>query len=187
MLRLSSLLLFILTISSDVTFSEEGNRIEFSIEHYTDNNGVVAQTPIANARAEALPSLFINDEQMVDGVSGASRFLSEDQKTNKQLAKEANRTSQQPLIDGFSGPSKIEIRYSQQFGLEYNKQGAILGGSYYSSFEDDYTSHSPSLYASFDFNQRNTTISVGYSRFFDRYKGREEFEDKVEKHSTRGA
>jgi hypothetical protein len=80
-------------------------------------------------------------------------------------------TTASSILDGVSGASQAgawEPRAGTRVGLDWSDKGRAFNGSLYASRERDYQSLSPAVGGSWDFGERNTTVSYGGSWFFDR-------------------
>jgi len=83
-------------------------------------------------------------------------------------------------IDALSGASQftgnlessVDTRQEYVAGVSHIKGNWIFNAGYLQSIEKDYESYSPSIALSRDFNQRNTTLSMGYAHNFDTVNGR---------------
>ena len=64
-----------------------------------------------------------------------------------------------------------DIRQEYSAGVSHTIKDWKLDVGYVMSLEDDYRSNAPSLSLSKDFNQRNTTLSLGYAHNFDWVNG----------------
>lgn len=93
-------------------------------------------------------------EQEFDVVTGASRRLG---------------TGVGQQMDGVSGASKIEFRHSENPSITFSHAGVVATAGFYNSWENDYFSFGPSGSLAWDFNERNTTVSLSHAQFFDEF------------------
>lgn len=136
--------------------------LDLKYMYYQDRNGVWNHTP-AFAFFRRLSSLVrFQWNQELDAVSGASRRLG--------LGNTGQLGDHAAQLDGVSGASRREIRHSEQATLAYGNQGRAAAVSFYFSDENDYRSYSPAFSASWDFNDRNTTLSAAWSLFLDSFR-----------------
>ena len=143
-----------------------GNSLEIKNEVFWDRNGVWNVTPAFVLRKLLSRNWSLSWEQEVDVVSGASRRIGSD-----RVGPFGGRD-----LDGISGASKIEVRHSENPVLTYaDGNGLIASGSFYYSREDDYVSRSPAASLAMDFNERNTTVGLGYSEYYDSFRPRGAF------------
>jgi hypothetical protein len=154
-------------------FANDGeDRLDTKFEVFHDRNDVTAVSPIFQLTKSIGRHFGIEWEGQLDAVTGASREWG--LKGSGQIL-DAN-TGASAKLDGVSGASAREggdiapeIRAGSKIGLTWtDKKGGVLNGSLYASKENDYTSFSPALGGSWDFAERNTTVSWGGSWFFDR-------------------
>jgi hypothetical protein len=102
----------------------------------------------------------------LDVVTGASRELG-----TKGSGQAGTLTTAGSILDGVSGASQQgpwEPRAGSRVGLTWSDKGRVFSGSLYASRERDYQSFSPAVGGSWDFGERNTTVSWGGSWFFDK-------------------
>jgi len=139
--------------------AQEDDRLDFKYMYYGDKNGVWNHTP-AFTFLKALSFRWkFQWNQEFDAVSGASRRLG--------MRNVGRQGDHDLVLDGITGASKREIRHSEQAGISFADKGRQGSASFYYSDESDYTSYSPSVSGSWDFNQRNTTLGGALSVFFD--------------------
>lgn len=141
------------------------SRLDLRYEYFQDRNDVVSHTPVLSWITNLPKNLVLQWDQEVDAVSGASRMP----------ASSASMKDVSPIIDAISGASTSEFRIGESTRLSYNSEGHVLGVNGSFSYEDDYRSYSPGVFASWDFNQRNTTLGGSYQHFFDDFKSRTGF------------
>jgi hypothetical protein len=153
-------LLFLMVVPYPAAAGESGSRLEIKHEYFWDRNGVWNQTPAFALKWMLSRKWSLNWEQELDFVSGASRRLGADK---------VGQTGDRGL-DAVSGASKIEMRHSENPGIEYSFKGTVATASVYSSRENDYFSISPAGSLAMDFNGRNTTVGMSWAEFFDDYK-----------------
>jgi hypothetical protein len=149
-----------LSLSVGLASAGTGDRLEIKHEYFWDANGVWNHTPAFSLVKSLSRVLSFGWEQELDVVTGASRRIGLDK---------VGLTGER-AIDAVSGASKIETRHSENPSLTYSDEGRVLTGSFYYSRENDYVSLSPAVSASFDFNERNTTLGASYAEFFDDFK-----------------
>jgi hypothetical protein len=149
-----------LSLSVCLASAGTGDRLEIKHEYFWDANGVWNHTPAFSLVKSLSRVLSFGWEQELDIVTGASRRIGLDK---------VGLTGER-AIDAVSGASKIETRHSENPSLTYSDEGRVLTGSFYYSRENDYVSLSPAVSASFDFNERNTTLGASYAEFFDDFK-----------------
>lgn len=137
-----------------------GDALDFKYMYYWDRNGVWDHTP-ALAYLKRLASDWSLKWQLeLDAVSGASRRLG--------LRNVGRQGDNILVLDGISGASRREVRFSQKATVaRHGREGRAAYGSFYTSFEDDYTSLAPSVGGAWDFNARNTTLAGEATLFFD--------------------
>lgn len=145
--------------------SEEGNSLEIKHEYFQDNNGVWNHTPVFHLKRVLADFLSVGWEQEVDVVTGASRRLG---------SGNTGITGDGP-VDAISGASKIEFRHSEKPAATLTLGNATATASLYSSRENDYFALGPAASLAWDFNDRNTTVALAYSRFFDEFRPEGEF------------
>lgn len=138
-----------------------GNSLEFKNEVFWDRNGVWNVTPAFVLRKLLTRNWSLAWEQELDVVSGASRQIGAD-----KVGPFGGRD-----LDGISGASKVEVRHSENPVLAYaDGKGLVASASFYFSREDDYVSRAPAVSLAMDFNERNTTVGLGYADFFDTFR-----------------
>lgn len=142
-----------------------GSSLELKTEYFWDRNRVWNYTPAMVLKLALSRKWTLGWEQEFDVVSGASRRIGYDK---------IGLTGGQ-AYDAVSGASKIEVRHSENPSLTYADKGTVLSGSFYSSRENDYTSLSPAVSVSQDFNDRNTTFGGSWSEYFDDFRPRGAF------------
>lgn len=157
--------------------AETSSHVTLKHEYFWDANQVWNHTPVLELVYGLGRKWSFGYEQELDIVSGASRRLG----SAMDLAEKMNNSfpsSQDPASNQFidlgadatSGASKVEIRHSENPSLTYSHEGTVVSGSLYSSREDDYNSLAPAISVAYDFNERNTTLGLNYSEFFDEFK-----------------
>lgn len=168
--RALSVLLLLPLILVQVEASGSGSSVDIKYMYYWDRNGVWNHTP-ALVFLQRLPGYFsLRWNQELDAVSGASRHLG--------LRKIGRLGDNEKELDGISGASRSEIRHSEQGTVAYAKDGREASASLYFSDENDYTSWSPSVTASVDLNERNTTLSGSWALFLDDFHPATGFEGR---------
>lgn len=161
----------ILTVSVLLAVSvraSEGDALETKFEAFHDRNDVTALSPIFELRKTIARSLSVMWEGQMDAVTGASREWG----LNGSGQVDA-KTGASVKLDGVSGASQKEesepeFRWGSRLGLTWSRNGRVFSGSLYASTENDYKSFSPSISGSWDFAERNTTLSWAGSWFFDK-------------------
>jgi Protein of unknown function (DUF3570) len=140
--------------------ADEGEQgLDFKYMYYADKNKVWNHTPGFAFFRKLAASWKLRYDQELDYVSGASRRLG--------LRNIGRLGDNDAKLDGITGASRREIRHSEQVTGEYSREGRVASGSFYFSDENDYTSYSPSVSGSLDFNERNTTLGGSAALFFD--------------------
>jgi len=139
--------------------AEGENSLDFKYMYYWDRNDVWNHTPSFSFFKRFASHLSARWNQELDAVSGASRRLG--------LKNIGGLSDNNLLLDGVSGASRREIRHSEKLEIGYDKEGRSAAGSFYYSDEPDYTSLSPAFSGAWDFNQRNTTVGLELSHFWD--------------------
>jgi hypothetical protein len=139
--------------------AETDHGLDFKYMYYWDRNGAWNHTPAFAYFRKVASHWKLQWDQELDAVSGASRRLG--------LRNIGRLADHDQLLDGVTGASKREIRHSEQATLAYAKEGSAASASFYFSDENDYRSYSPSVSASRDFNDRNTTLGGSAAMFFD--------------------
>ncbi|MEN9307394.1 MAG: hypothetical protein RL173_1326 [Fibrobacterota bacterium] len=165
-------LLWTATLSMTVFANEGGDRVDTKFEVFRDRNDVMALAPVISIAKSISRNFSIDWEAQLDAVTGASREWGLIGSGQKLDANSGALTK----LDGVSGASareggeiEPEIRAGSRIGLTWtDKKGGILTGSLYGSKENDYQSFSPAIGGSWDFGERNTTVSWGASWFFDK-------------------
>jgi len=157
----------ILVVSMGVVhaFAGEGDAVETKFEVFHDRNDVTALSPIVELSKTIARYWSVQWEGQLDAVTGASRNWGRDATSG---------ASQQ--VDAVSGASgrdaqgnvNPEFRYGTRVGATYSNGGRVFSGSLYGSKENDYQSISPSISGSWDFAERNTTLSWAASWFIDK-------------------
>jgi hypothetical protein len=140
------------------------NSLDLKYMYYWDRNKVWNHTPTF-AWLQNLPGYFkFKWNQEFDAVSGASRRLG--------LRNVGRLGEGEKALDGITGASRREIRHSEQASVGYDREGRVAWASLYYSDEHDYTSWSPAASMSWDFNDRNTTVSGSWALFLDAFTPR---------------
>lgn len=152
-----ALVLFL--VSPSLTKAEGEDKLDFKYMYYADKNEVWNHTPAFSFFKSFSHYWRFQWDQEVDAVSGASRRLGW-----RNVGRQGDHDL---IIDGMSGASKVEIRHSEQASLGFSDKGRQGSASFYFSDESDYTSYSPAVAGSWDFNERNTTLGGVLSFFFD--------------------
>jgi Protein of unknown function (DUF3570) len=132
---------------------------DFKYLYYWDRNGVWNHTPAFLLAGNPWKSIQIGWEQELDVVSGASRELG--------LRQIGGLGDHDLLVDGLSGASKKELRYSEKVDIAHERDGNRVGASVVLSDEADYVSRGVGVSGSIDFNERNTTLSGEWSFYSD--------------------
>lgn len=157
--------------------SDEGDKLDTKFEVFHDRNDVTAMAPVLSLTKAIARNFSIEWEAQLDAVTGASRRWGvKGSKQNPPLDASTGASGTTSLVshalDGISGASgkgDWEFREGSKIGLTWtDKKGGVLNGSLYASRENDYQSFSPAVGGSWDFGERNTTISWGASWFFDK-------------------
>jgi hypothetical protein len=133
--------------------------LDFKYMYFQDQNGAWNHTPALSFFRKLASVWKLQYDQEVDYVSGASRRLG--------LYNIGRLGDNDAKLDGITGASRREIRHSEQATAEYSREGRVASGSFYFSDENDYTSYSPAVSGSLDFNDRNTTVGGSAAFFFD--------------------
>ena len=142
-----------------VCASEGEQGLDFKYMYYWDKNKVWNHTPAFSFFRNLASAWKLQYDQELDYVSGASRRLG---------LRNIGRLGDHDLkLDGITGASRREIRHSEQGTVAYALEGRAASASFYFSDENDYTSYSPSVSGSLDFNARNTTLGAAAAVFFD--------------------
>lgn len=147
---------------------EQGSSLSLHYEYFKDANEVWSHTPGFDVRAAFAPNWSATVSAEVDGVSGASR-VNPPSAYSKDGVSGASRKQTPTLVDGISGASTVEFRWSQTSHVTYNHAGNIVSLGYYTSKEDDYYSAAPMLDLATDLFDRNTTLGVSLSYYDDRF------------------
>ena len=137
----------------------EGDRLDFKYMYYWDRNDVWNHSPVFSWVKSLTGAWKFRWNQEFDVVSGASRRLG--------LRNIGQQGDNNLNIDAISGATRREVRHSEQATASYADQGRSASASMYFSDESDYTSYSPAVSASWDFNKRNTTLGTGLAVFLD--------------------
>lgn len=150
--------------------ASEGDALETKFEVFRDRNDVTALSPIFELRKTIERSLSLVWEGQMDAVTGASRDWG-----NKGSGQLDGVDGASANLDATSGASRDEegelepeLRWGSRLGLTWSREGRVFSGSIYGSTEDDYRSVSPAISGSWDFAERNTTLSWAAAWFFDR-------------------
>lgn len=162
-MRRAQLHLFVASLPLLASFTparaEGEDRLDFKYMYYADKNDVWNHTPAFSFFKSFAQDWKFQWDQEVDAVSGASRRLG---------MRNVGRQGDHDLtLDGITGASKVEYRHSEQASLGFSDKGRQGSASFYYSDESDYTSYSPAAAASWDFNERNTTLGGVVSLFLD--------------------
>lgn len=137
--------------------NDEGDRLDLKFEAFRDRNDVTALSPIFLLSKSVAKHVTVDWEGQWDVVSAASR----------QVGTSGSQGGSS--LDGVTGASgNWESRFGSRVGATYANQGRVFSGSVYASRESDYQSFSPAVGGSWDFAERNTTVSWGGSWFFDK-------------------
>lgn len=155
--------------------SEEGDKLDTKFEAFHDRNDVTAFSPIVALSKSIARRFSIEWEGQLDAVAGASRQWGtkgsgQNPPLDATTGASGTTKSVSHVLDGVSGASRIgdwELREGTRLGLTWSDKGRVLTGALYLSNESDYRSYSPSIGGSWDFGERNTTLSWGASWFFD--------------------
>ena len=139
--------------------SNTGDKVESKYMYYWDKNDVVNHSPAITFLKSLSNYWNFQWNQEFDAVTGASRRLG-----FRNVGQQGDHNL---VLDGITGASKKEIRHSEQASLAYSHKGHNGSASFYFSDENDYTSYSPALGGSWDFNERNTTLGGGVNLFLD--------------------
>ena len=143
--------------------AEGGSGLDIKYMYYQDRNEVWNHTPSFAFFRRIASRLRFQWNQELDAVSGASRRLG--LANTGRLGEDSTRG-----VDGVSGASRREIRHSEQATLAWEDNGRSAAASFYFSDENDYRSYAPAASASWDFNDRNTTLSAAWSLFLDSFR-----------------
>jgi hypothetical protein len=144
------------------------NKIEISFESFNDANDVQSNTGVFSWTHQWNELWSSTYNQEVDGVTGASRNLASYARQTANAITGASLPKPTPF-DGITGATTYEIRLGQGLQLTRSNHGQIISGGVSSSFENDYRSFSPNISWSQDFFDRNFTLGVAQSLFFDRF------------------
>lgn len=147
--------------------SDSDHGLDFKYLYFWDRNDVWNHTPAIAYFKKIAASWKLQWNQEFDFVSGASRRLG--------VWNVGQAAGHDKTLDAITAASKREMRHSEQATATYARQGRVASGSFYFSDENDYRSYSPAVSGSWDFNQRNTTLSGGVSAFFDELRPRGNF------------
>jgi hypothetical protein len=183
-IRLIFLALTLFSISTTIWASETSpNKVELSFESFNDANEVQSHTGVLSYTRQWDEFWSVKYNQEVDGVTGASRKLanyarvgqvnySTDAVSGATQNTESNNENEE---DGVSGATTYEFRFGQGLQLTHSNHGTIWSGGVSTSFENDYRSFAPNLSWSQDFFDRNFTLGLTQSLFFDRFMPQEPF------------
>jgi len=170
MLNRKLLILTLSVFAAQSLRASEGDAVETKFEAFHDRNDVTALSPIVEVRKTIARSLSLLWEGQMDAVTGASRDWGN--KGSGQLdgvdGASANLDAQSGASRDEEGDLKPELRWGSRLGLTWSREGRVFSGSLYGSTENDYRSFSPAISGSWDFAERNTTLSWAASWFFDR-------------------
>lgn len=140
--------------------AEAGDQgLDLKYMYYWDKNKVWNHTPAVSFFKKLAAAWKLQYDQELDYVSGASRRLG--------LRNIGRSGDHDTLLDGITGASRREWRHSEQVTAAYAHEGRAASASFYFSDENDYTSYSPAVSGSIDFNERNTTVGGSAAAFFD--------------------
>ena len=157
--------------------SEEGDKLDTKFEVFHDRNDVTALSPVMSLTKSIARNFSIDWEAQLDAVTGASRQWGtkgsgQNPPLDASTGASGKATTVSHVLDGISGASgkgDWELRGGTKLGVTWtDKKGGVLNGSLSVSKENDYKSFSPAIGGSWDFGERNTTVSWGASWFFDR-------------------
>lgn len=129
------------------------NRVDINYQYYQDNNGVWVHEPMLAVTQKIQKTSAISMHYLVDAVTGASRKVNAPSLT----------------VDAVTGASTRETR--KEFGAGFVRQweNAQIGLSFSKSDENDYHSLSGALDARHDLFDKNTNLTVNFTRFNDDY------------------
>jgi hypothetical protein len=155
---------------------ETTDRLDTKFEVFHDRNDVTAISPVFLLTKGIGNSMSVEWEGQLDAVTGASRqWGTSGSGQNPPLdvvsGASGGSSTVSHVLDGVSGASgngNWEYREGTRVGLAWSDKGRMLTGSIYGSHENDYQSISPSIGGSWDFAERNTTLSWGATWFFDK-------------------
>ena len=157
-------------LSVPVLAEEAGNSVDTRLEVYADRNDVISVAPVVAVKRLLSRLWSVNVEGELDAVTGASRQWGTDSKGGLDA-----RSGASAKFDGVAGASMRseggepmpEIRGGGKLSLTYSNQGRVgtvlVGGSN----EHDYRSLQAGISGSWDFAERNTTLSGGVTVFID--------------------
>lgn len=136
---------------SDLT----GGAVGFRALDYREPNGRMhIHEPLIWLRLPVAEKWEISASRTIDTLSGASPILI------------SNRTG--TPVETLTGASIVDRRTAASGKVMRRFDNATLGVSRTISFEKDYSSHAFSIDGTYDFNEKNTTLAVGYGKGNDR-------------------
>jgi len=167
---------FVVGLAASVLWAEAGDHLDAKFEYFRDRNDVTALSPVISLSKSVADHLSVEWEGQLDAVTGASRqwgTQGSGQNPPVDVVSGASGSSStvSHVLDGITGASgngNWEYRAGGRLGFSWSDKGRSLSGGLYASQESDYKSFSPSVAGSWDFNERNTTVSGSASWFFDR-------------------
>lgn len=132
------------------------DRIEYRYEDYQEDGGRIhVRTQTAYFETQLKPYLTLKGDVGYDGISGAT----------PTGGPPPPGSSQVPLVALFDN------RYSGGLGADWVHGDYTTSPGFNYSTEKDYESYGVSLNERIDFNQKNTTLTLGISHDFDRLDG----------------
>jgi hypothetical protein len=173
---------FLAALAIAAVAEDVADRLDTKFEVFHDRNDVTAVSPVFLLTKGIGNSMSVEWEGQLDAVTGASRkWGTSGSGQNPPMdvvdvvsgasGGGSGTSSVSHVLDGISGASgngNWEYRAGTRVGLTWSDKGRVLTGSIYGSKESDYQSISPSIGGSWDFAERNTTLSWGATWFFDK-------------------
>jgi Protein of unknown function (DUF3570) len=165
----------ILLSTSAVAFANEAaNTVDTRLEVFADRNDVLSIAPTLAVKRVLSKLWSLEWEETVDAVSGASRQFGLNSKGG--LDAKSGASTNLSKYDGVSGASGrdgkgqeiSEVRIGSHLSLTRSNQGHVGTITVGGSNEHDYRSLQGGLSGSWDFGERNTTLSGGLNLFSDR-------------------
>lgn len=149
--------------------SDSPNSLDVFFDAFHDANEVYSVAPGLEWNHKWDEKLSSNLSTELDGVTGASRALGKFDGVSGATSG-GGKPKPQTIVDAISGSTKVETRFSQNANLAWSDHGTSYSAGFYHSKESDYSSYSPSVSASWDFFERNFTLGLSHSEFFDEFK-----------------
>lgn len=148
--------------------SDAPNSLDLFFDAFHDANQVYSAAPGVEWNHKWTEKISTNLSTEMDGVTGATRYMGKFDGVSGATAG-GGEPKPKNIIDAISGSTKVETRFSQNGSISWSDHGTNYNAGFYHSKENDYESYSPNVGASWDFFERNFTLGLSHSEFFDRF------------------